>query len=36
VRLPPPLLGEHSALILHELLGMDDQSVAELLQARVI
>jgi glutaryl-CoA transferase len=36
VRLPPPMLGEHSALILHELLGMDDQSIADLLQAGVI
>jgi formyl-CoA transferase len=36
IRLPPPMLGEHSAQILHELLGMDDPSVAELRQAGVI
>jgi formyl-CoA transferase len=36
VRLPPPMLGEHSEQILHELLGMDDQSVAELREAGVI
>ena len=28
VRLPPPMLGEHTAQILHELLGMDDKSVS--------
>ena len=36
VRLPPPLLGEHTAQILHELLGMDDKSVRLLREARVI
>jgi crotonobetainyl-CoA:carnitine CoA-transferase CaiB-like acyl-CoA transferase len=36
VRFPPPLLGEHTAQILHELLGMDDKSVIELREAQVI
>ncbi len=36
VRLAPPMLGEHSSQILHELLGMDENSVAELRQAGVV
>lgn len=36
VRLPPPMLGEHSAQILDELLGMDDLSIAELHSTGVI
>ncbi len=36
VHLPPPMLGEHSAQILQELLGMEDQAVAELCDAGVI
>ncbi len=36
VRLPPPILGEHTAQILHELLGMDDKSVRLLREAQVI
>jgi hypothetical protein len=36
VRLPPPILGEHTAQILHELLGMDDTSLNMLREAQVI
>ncbi len=36
VRYPPPMLGEHTAQILQELLAMDDKSVSELRAARVI
>jgi formyl-CoA transferase len=36
VRLAPPMLGEHSSQILLELLGMDENSVAELRQAGVV
>lgn len=36
VRLPPPLLGEHTAQVLHELLGYDQSTLSELLAARVI
>jgi formyl-CoA transferase len=36
VRLAPPMLGEHSAQILHELLGMDEHSVAKLREAGVV
>jgi formyl-CoA transferase len=36
IRLPPPLLGEHTAQILHELLRMDDQSIVELRLAQII
>ncbi len=36
VRLPPPMLGEHNTQVLHELLDMDDRSIAELRQIGVI
>ncbi len=36
IRLPPPLLGEHTEQILHELLGLDDKALAELHEAQVI
>ncbi len=36
VRLAPPMLGEHSPQILHELLGMDEHSVAKLREAGVV
>ncbi len=36
VRLPPPVLGEHTAQILHDLLGMDDNSVSLLRENQVI
>jgi formyl-CoA transferase len=36
VRLPPPMLGEHNTQVLHELLDMDDRSIAELHQIGVI
>ena len=36
VRLPPPLLGEHTGQVLHELLGYDEKAVRELRKAHVI
>jgi formyl-CoA transferase len=36
VRLPPPLLGEHSSQILQELLGYDEQTIRDLRAAQVI
>ncbi len=36
VRLPPPMLGEHTEEILHQLLGYDGMTVQELRDARVI
>jgi formyl-CoA transferase len=36
VRFPPPWLGEHTEQILHESLGMDDQSIVELREAGVV
>jgi crotonobetainyl-CoA:carnitine CoA-transferase CaiB-like acyl-CoA transferase len=30
MRLPPPLLGEHTDAILARLLGLDDRAIAEL------
>jgi formyl-CoA transferase len=36
VRFPPPILGEHTAQILHDLLGIDDNSVSVLRENQVI
>ncbi len=36
IRLPPPLLGEHSEEVLSELLGCDDAEIAELRAAGVV
>lgn len=36
VRLPPPLLGEHTEQILHEMLGFEEKQVQELRTAQVI
>lgn len=36
VRLAPPLLGQHTGEVLHELLGYDEQSLAELRSGGVI
>jgi CoA:oxalate CoA-transferase len=36
VRFPPPLLGEHTGQILHELLGLNEQEVEALRAAQVI
>ena len=36
VRYPPPVLGEHTTQILHELLGMDEKSVVDLRESQVI
>lgn len=36
VRLPPPMLGEHTGQILQELLGLDEQSIRDLRRAQVI
>jgi crotonobetainyl-CoA:carnitine CoA-transferase CaiB-like acyl-CoA transferase len=36
VRLPPPMLGEHSEQILHELLGFDGNIVQNLRTEQVI
>ena len=36
VRLPPPLLGEHTGQILHDLLGYDKKTVEELRIAQVV
>lgn len=36
VRLPPPMLGEHSGQILHELLGFDQEGVQNLRTAQII
>jgi formyl-CoA transferase len=36
VRLPPPMLGEHTEEILHQLLGYDGMTVQELRDVRVI
>jgi crotonobetainyl-CoA:carnitine CoA-transferase CaiB-like acyl-CoA transferase len=36
VRHPAPLLGQHTAAILRELLGFSDQQVADLRQMKVI
>ncbi|HCE71529.1 MAG TPA: CoA transferase, partial [Ruegeria sp.] len=33
---PPPLLGEHTAAVLHDLLGMEPAQIAGLSQAGVI
>ncbi len=36
VRLPPPMLGEHTSQVLRDLLGYDDKVIQELVAARVI
>jgi formyl-CoA transferase len=36
LRLPPPMLGEHTAQVLQELLGYDESAVADLRNAQVI
>jgi formyl-CoA transferase len=36
VRFPPPMLGEHTSQVLHELLGYDDESILELRAKQVI
>jgi crotonobetainyl-CoA:carnitine CoA-transferase CaiB-like acyl-CoA transferase len=36
VRLPPPMLGEHTEQILHNLLGYDQKAIEELRMAQVI
>ena len=36
VRLPPPMLGEHTEQILHELLGYDERALHDLRSAQVI
>ncbi|MGE5124524.1 MAG: CoA transferase, partial [Acidobacteriaceae bacterium] len=36
VRLPPPLLGEHTEQILHELLGYDQQTITSLYTDQVV
>ncbi len=36
VRLPPPTLGQHTAQILHELLGFDEETLQNLRKAQVI
>jgi crotonobetainyl-CoA:carnitine CoA-transferase CaiB-like acyl-CoA transferase len=36
VRLPPPMLGEHTQQILKEILGYDEAKIDDLRSARVI
>jgi len=36
VRLPPPMLGEHTAEILREILGFDDKSIQDLRETQAI
>ena len=36
VRLPPPMLGEHTAAVLHERLGLDAAGVDALRAAGVV
>jgi crotonobetainyl-CoA:carnitine CoA-transferase CaiB-like acyl-CoA transferase len=36
MRLPPPLLGEHTDAILARLLGLDDRAIAELHREGVV
>jgi len=36
MRLPPPLLGEHTDAILRQVLGLDDDAVTELHQGGVV
>lgn len=35
VRMPPPMYGEHNQWVLHDLLGLDDEAIAELAAAGV-
>ena len=35
VRMPPPMYGEHNQWVLHDLLGLDDEEIAELAAAGV-
>ncbi len=36
IHLPPPLLGEHTRIVLHELLGYTDESIDSLAETGVI
>ena len=36
MRLPPPTLGQHTAEVLGELLGLDDDAIAELRGDKVV
>jgi crotonobetainyl-CoA:carnitine CoA-transferase CaiB-like acyl-CoA transferase len=36
IRLPPPMLGEHTREVLHDLLGYSDERIAELRELKVL